>query len=86
MNSVTGQIVRTVGLFIEMLGILALLFRTQTDQAGIPLPGSFPRPLVLAVTGVGFVIWMIGTMMIYWSRRVRAERKGRIEDDGELKL
>ena len=60
----TGQIVRTLGLLIEMLGILALVFRTRTDQAGAPLPGSFPVRLVWIVVGVGFVLWLVGTVMI----------------------
>lgn len=69
MNSFTGQIVRTLGLLIEMLGILALVFRTRTDQGGVPLPGSLPIGLVWAVVGVGFLTWLIGTVMIYWTRR-----------------
>ena len=69
-----------------MLGHPRPLFRTRTDQAGVPLPGSFPVRLVWAVMGVGFVLWMIGTVMIYWTRRTRTERKASIDDDGELKL
>ena len=86
MNRFTGQIVRTLGLLIEMLGILALVFRTRTDQAGVPLPGSFSTRLVWTVVGVGFVIWLVGTVMTYWPRPTRAERPASMDDDGKLKL
>jgi hypothetical protein len=86
MNPITGQIVRTLGLLIEMLGIFALVFRTRTDQAGVPLPGSFPLGFVWAVVGIGFVVWLVGTVMIYWMRQTRARRKDVIVDDGDLNL
>jgi hypothetical protein len=70
MSSFTGQIVRTLGLFIEMLGILALVFHSRTDQAGVPPPGSVSMILIWTVVGVGFLTWLVGTVMIYWTRRM----------------
>jgi len=86
MNQLTGQIVRMIGLLIESLGLLILVFRTGTEQAGVPLPGSFSPPLVWAVVGAGFVIWLVGTVMIYWARSGRAQSKAKLGDDGELRL
>ena len=88
MTRLQGQILRTVGLFIEMLGILALVFRTRTDEVGTPLPGSFSRPQAWAVIGVGFVIWLFGSIVLYWPRRSRKDipRAENGADKGRLKL
>ena len=77
---------RTLGLLIEMLGILALVFRTRTDQAGAPLPGSFPVRLVWIVVGVGFVLWLVGTVMTYWTRQTRTWRDDGLVGDQKLNL
>src|SRR5262245_35277052 len=82
MNRSTGQILRFVGLVIEMLGILGLAFWTRTDRAGAPLPGSFPPRLAWIVVGLGFVIWLAGNTMIYWPRSDRKPKRSssRIDD------
>jgi len=81
-----GQIVRMLGLAIEMAGILALALWTRTDQAGAPLPGSFSSSQVWIVVGVGFVIWMIGTMLTYWPQPARKAGKSSRKDDRDLNL
>jgi hypothetical protein len=82
MHRSTGQILRFVGLLIEMLGILGLAFWTRTDPAGTPLPGSFPPRLAWIVVGLGFVIWLAGNTLIYWPRveHKRKSSKSRIDD------
>jgi hypothetical protein len=55
-----------VGLLIELLGILALGLWTRTDQTGAPLPGSFTSRQVWIAVGIGFVIWLVGSVLSYW--------------------
>jgi hypothetical protein len=88
MTRLQGQILRMLGIFIEMLGIFVLIFRTRTDQGGVPLPGSFSQAQAWAVIGCGFLIWLFGSIVIYWPRR---RYKGSrtiegLEDEGRLKL
>jgi hypothetical protein len=61
----TGQILRMLGLLIELLGIVALALWTRTDAAGAPLPGSFSARQVWIAVGVGFVIWLAGSLLLY---------------------
>jgi hypothetical protein len=86
MTRLTGQILRMLGLLIEALGILALVLWTSTDEAGVPLPGSFSRSQVWIVIGSGFVIWLCGSIVTYWPRSVRKVRSFPHDDLGELKL
>jgi hypothetical protein len=81
-----GQIVRMLGLAVEMAGILALALWTRTDQAGVPLPGSFSSRQVWIVVGVGFVIWMIGAILTYWPQPARKAGKSSRKDDRDLNL
>ncbi len=85
MKRLTGQIIRLVGLALEVLGLLAQALRTQTDEIGDPLPGHFSAHQVWTVVGVGFVLWMIGSILIYWPRPslVRRSTPG---DTEELRL
>ncbi len=85
MSRSTGQIVRLVGLALEVVGLLAQVLRTKTDQAGVPLPGHFSSHQVWMVVGAGFVIWMIGTILIYASQTLRSKPAAR-DEIGELRL
>ncbi|HWT77394.1 MAG TPA: hypothetical protein VN648_01110 [Candidatus Methylomirabilis sp.] len=85
MRRSTGQIVRLIGLAIEVAGILAQVLWSRTDQTGSPLPGQFSSRQVWIVVGFGFVIWMIGTILTYWSQAAPGRRSS-TEDVGELKL
>ena len=73
MTRIQGQILRTVGLFIEMLGILALGLRTKNGGLLIPLPWSLSKPQAWAVFSVGFAIWLFGSIVAYWPRRPRKD-------------
>jgi hypothetical protein len=74
MRRSTGQIVRLIGLAIEVAGLFAQVLRTRTDQTGAPLPGQFSSRQVWIVVGVGFVIWMIGTILTYWQQSGQSRR------------
>ncbi len=88
MTRFQGQILRTAGIFIEMLGILAFFFRTKTDEVGMPLPGSFSLAQVWAIIGCGFLIWLFGSIVIFWPRQPHGKgRSSEEHEDGEtLKL
>jgi len=85
MRRSSGQIVRLIGLAIEVVGILAQMLWTQTDQTGAPLPGHFSSRQVWIVVGVGFVIWMIGSIVTCWPQSAPGRRSS-TSDVGELKL
>jgi hypothetical protein len=82
----TGQILRMVGLLIEMLGILALAFWTRTDAAGAPLPGSFSARQVWIGVGAGFVIWLAGSLLLYWPEPARPRKPPGNTDHDTLQL
>ena len=86
MRRVAGQIVRLIGLALEALGLLAQGFKTQTDDAGLPLPGNFSSHQVWTVVGVGFVMWLTGTLLIYWPPFPRSRRSGPEPHRGGLRL
>ena len=84
MNRSTGRVLRLIGLAIEVSGLLVQARWTKTDQTGVPLPGHFSSRQVWIAVGIGFVLWLIGTLLIYWQPGKR-ERSGS-GDLGELKL
>jgi len=85
MKRATGQIVRLIGLAIEVVGLLAQVVWTRTDQTGAPLPGQFSTRQVWIVVGCGFVIWIIGTILTYWPQP-GLERRSSTGNVEELKL
>ena len=84
MRRSTGQILRLSGLAIEVAGLLAQVLWTRTDPTGAPLPGQFSSRQVWITVGVGFVIWMIGTILTYWPKPGQRRRSSN-DDVGELK-
>ena len=85
MSRSNGQIVRMIGLAIEVAGILAQALWTRTDQTGAPLPGNFSSLQVWIVVGVGFVLWLAGTILIYWPQNT-GKRQSSARDVGDLNL
>jgi hypothetical protein len=73
MTRIHGQILRLVGIFIEMLGILALAFWTKSGPDGAPLPGSITQRTGWAVIVGGFGVWALGNAVIYWPRGDRGK-------------
>jgi hypothetical protein len=72
-----GQILRALGLLIELLGVIAVVVSHRTNGAAeIPVLGS--QGLVKlgwgAVAG-GFVMWLAGRILIERSNRAKADRK-----------
>lgn len=77
------QILRMIGLFVEMLGILAFVVRSRSEQAG-RAAGWITMNRALGVVVLGFVLWLIASVMLYWPRkRVRPPDR---PDDKTLRL
>ncbi len=86
MTRTTGQILRMLGLLIEMAGILVMLVWNRTDGAGAPLPGSLSSRQVWTIVIAGFVIWLVGGILFYWPRPGRNKPQGNRADYHELNL
>ena len=63
MTQATGQIVRLVGLTLEVVCLMFWVF---------PAMSGLPRPLWLAGVALGFVLWLVGTIA---TRRVAADER-----------
>lgn len=73
MRKNTGHIIRISGLVIEMLGLYGMYNSTgANDQAQLTLPGGTVVSLAWMAVGIGFVLWLIGTLLVYV---VRPNRK-----------
>jgi hypothetical protein len=77
MNRFVGQVLRMLGLLVEMLGILGLALYTGTDETGAELPGSLSTRLIWGVIALGFVVWLTGTVMTYWPTGSASTPRGR---------
>ncbi len=86
MTRTTGQILRMLGLLIEMAGIVALVAWNRTDGAGAPLPGSLSSRQVWTIVITGFMIWLVGSIIFFWPRRRRNKPRLDRIDDHELNL
>jgi hypothetical protein len=73
MKQVGGQIFRLGGLILEMVGLGGVMTgHPGLGLADVRVPdGSTLAPAWIAV-GLGFLIWLTGTMLIYGSRRARS--------------
>jgi hypothetical protein len=71
----TGQILRVVGLLIEMFGIMSLGLRSRGDDAGGGLGGLLSRREVWVIVALGFAIWLVGSILTYWPQRTLKNAK-----------
>jgi hypothetical protein len=73
MRQLGGQILRLGGLLIEMVGVVAVLADyPNLAAARLRLPGGpVVAPAWIAIA-LGFLLWLIGTILIYGSRRSRS--------------
>ena len=62
----TGQILRIVGLAIEMLGILAAALSGRQGDGGPASAAGLSFRQICVVVGAGFVLWLVGTLLTYW--------------------
>ena len=72
MRKTTGHVIRITGLLIEMLGIWGVYNTTgDKDQARLELPGGTLVPVAWLAIGLGFVLWLTGTILVYAVRSGR---------------
>jgi hypothetical protein len=82
MRKTTGHIIRIMGLLIEMLGIWGVYNTTDDkDQARLELPGGTSVAMAWLAIGLGFVVWLTGTLLVY---AARSRRKPVLKDQREL--
>jgi len=61
----TGQILRALGLLIELIGVIMVVAQSRTDGiARIPLPRGTSVSLGWLAVGAGFLMWLIGRIVI----------------------
>jgi hypothetical protein len=72
MTNVTGQILRMVGMLIELFVVWRVC--AQNDErlmTRITLPGGATTAVAWLAMGVGIAIWLTGTALVASSRRRR---------------
>jgi hypothetical protein len=81
MTKIIGQLIRLGGLLVEMLGVLAVMKGTEGKFARqVHLPGFEPVPVGWIGVAFGFVLWLVGTVLVYSSRPSRRASKQDIEE------
>jgi hypothetical protein len=70
MTRTRAHVIRTIGLFVEMAGVVAVYAgRDNPAPIGLRFPGfSGVLPLSWLVFGVGFIIWFTGIVLVFRSR------------------
>jgi hypothetical protein len=82
MSRVTGQILRTIGLLIELLGFMGVMTgRDDIAALRLRLPNGTELSPAWIAFAVGFVIWMIGTVVVFKSQRTKPPSKPRDDWD-----
>jgi hypothetical protein len=69
MKRVVGQILRVVGLLIEMFGVIGVVTgRGDIEALHLRLSGGTVVSPAWIVLALGFVIWLVGTILIVGSK------------------
>ncbi len=69
MPRLLGQLMRLGGLLVEMLGVLFVMKGNEGIFATkVHLPNIEPIPVGWVGVALGFVLWLIGTVLVYWPR------------------
>ncbi len=83
MNRVTAHIIRIVGLVIEMIGVWAVFTdKGNTDATRITLPGGTTASVGWLAVGLGFVLWLAGTVLAMFLREPRRRLRRSDEESG----
>jgi hypothetical protein len=68
----TGQLLRMIGLLIEMVGAVAVVRERGGDQGfRVRIPGGSTYPAAWVAVAVGFVVWLVGRTLIAATRPPR---------------
>ena len=72
MKKVTGQSLRLGGMLIEMLGVVGVMTgKGDIESLRLRLPGGTVVSLPWITVVSGFVIWLVGTILVTSSRTSR---------------
>jgi hypothetical protein len=72
MKSVIGQSLRFGGMLIEMLGVMGIVTgRGDIESLRLRLPDGTQVSPAYIMFAVGLVIWIVGTILVTSSRRLR---------------
>ena len=71
----TGQWLRFIGLLIEMVGVVGVV-REKGGQASPPIqfPGGQVVSTAWAAVALGFVLWLVGKIVLAAARPPRRDR------------
>jgi hypothetical protein len=81
-----GQILRILGLAIEMLGILAAALSSRGGDGAAGAAGGLSSQQIWIVVGAGFVVWLVGNLLTYWPGLGSTGRKPGNGGKNELRL
>ena len=82
MKKLVGQFMRLAGIVVEMLGVWVVMSGNKgVFDRNVNMPGLVkPIPLPLIAFAVGFALWLVGTVLVYSSRRSRQSLRPEIEE------
>jgi hypothetical protein len=70
----TGQLLRMVGLLIEMIGLVGIALGRGGDQGlQVRIPGGSTISASWLAVAIGFVVWLVATILL---AATRPPRKG----------
>lgn len=76
MNRITGHWLRLIGLLVEMIGVVGIVReRGGASLPRIPLPGGGAVSSAWLAVGLGFVIWLIATIILAATRPPRPDSR-----------
>ena len=72
----TGQWLRLFGLLVEMIGVVGIVReRGGTSLPRVPLPGGRVVSSAWIAVGLGFVIWLIASIILASTRPPRQDSR-----------
>ncbi len=72
MYKTIGHLIRMSGLLIEMVVLWAVMTgRIDNESGTLSLPDGRTVPAAWVAVGFGFMIWLVGTMIVYSARSRR---------------
>jgi hypothetical protein len=81
MTRLIGHLIRITGLLIELVGVWAV-YAGRDDKAPtlVSLPGGRAVPAAWLAVGLGFALWLAGTIIVSMSRARRRAFKAEEEN------
>jgi drug/metabolite transporter (DMT)-like permease len=75
MIRITGQWLRLIGLLVEMVGVVGIVReRGGTPAPPLTLPGGRVVSSAWIAVGLGFVLWLVATILLATTRSPRRDK------------